>query len=426
MTSTNALQLNTPASASFSVEEILSTLFENGMVDADGVQLIMKKKQKETLLSHHNHKIWEGDDGRWRTFLPDANKPKGRRLVSRGSKEALEEMLCSYYASADADTKKDSLSLKDIYDEWIEYKSLHVVSSTVIRIGKDWNKYYVDSEIASKPISSITKLELDTWIHQMIREHKMTKHKYGNFSLIIRQMMDYAVDRGIISANPLLNIRIDKKRVLTPEHKKADHTQVFTREEKALMIKHARAAFDRHENYVQQLVPLAVEFMFYTGLRVSEVSAIRYEDLDGITLKVRRILRYPAGEVIDSTKGTFGDRDVLLIPAALDVIEKVTERRKALGLGTDGYIFCPNDRPLNTYTSIQKTFTKYCRELGIENKSAHKARKTTVSSMIDSGININTVRQFVGHMDEKTTLNNYCYDRSTDPEKYAQVISALS
>ena len=84
-----ALQQNTLssmlASASYSDSEILSVLFENGIVNPDGVRDIMNKKRTEKLLSYHNHKIWKGDDGRWRTFLPDPDKPKGRKLISRSS-----------------------------------------------------------------------------------------------------------------------------------------------------------------------------------------------------------------------------------------------------------------------------------------------------------------------------------------------------
>jgi len=45
---------------------------------------------------------------------------------------------------------------------------------------------------------------------------------------------------------------------------------------------------------------------------------------------------------------------------------------------------------------------------------------------LDSGINLNTVRQIAGHMDEKTTLNNYCYGRSDEQEKLDQMARALS
>ena len=56
----------------------------------------------------------------------------------------------------------------------------------------------------------------------------------------------------------------------------------------------------------------------------------------------------------------------------------------------------------------------------IKYRSVHKIRKTVCSTLIDSGININTVREIMGHSDEETTLRNYTLD--TDKA----VIKALS
>jgi len=37
--------------------------------------------------------------------------------------------------------------------------------------------------------------------------------------------------------------------------------------------------------------------------------------------------------------------------------------------------------------------------------------------MFDCGININTIREQAGHEDEKTSLNNYCFDQNDDDVK---------
>ena len=44
----------------------------------------------------------------------------------------------------------------------------------------------------------------------------------------------------------------------------------------------------------------------------------------------------------------------------------------------------------------------------------------------DGNVNINSVREMVGHCDERTTFANYCYDRSTDKEKVKKKEAALS
>ena len=58
-------------------------------------------------------------------------------------------------------------------------------------------------------------------------------------------------------------------------------------------------------------------------------------------------------------------------------------------------------------------------------KSFHKVRKTYISALIDSGININEIRKAVGHTDERTTFSNYCYNRVGKQETTALFENAL-
>ena len=51
--------------------------------------------------------------------------------------------------------------------------------------------------------------------------------------------------------------------------------------------------------------------------------------------------------------------------------------------------------------------------------------KTFISSLIDAGININTIRSYVGHADERTTYGSYCFDRTPDTEKKMLLERAL-
>jgi integrase len=90
----------------------------------------------------------------------------------------------------------------------------------------------------------------------------------------------------------------------------------------------------------------------------------------------------------------------------------------------DGYIFSINDNPLS-YFSVTDLYEKYCAKLGIEKKTSHKARKTYISALLDGDININSVREMVGHRDESTTYSNYYYDRNTDAEKVRLIEEAL-
>jgi integrase len=143
-------------------------------------------------------------------------------------------------------------------------------------------------------------------------------------------------------------------------------------------------------------------------------------------MTVNRLVRFPTGEIVEHTKGTYGSRTIPLIPLAAEVIEEIKTHRQEKGLELKGFIFCPNDKPISTYNAIEKAIKKYCRDLGIDERSPHKERKTFTSTLISNGVSINTTRQLAGHVDERTTLNNYCFDRSEDDEKLTQITYALS
>ena len=136
----------------FTPEETLAFLENNGIIDLRDVEDNMRKARKEKILKEHPYKIYQGKDGRWRTYLPDDSKSEGRRLIVKTKLEELETLLCQHYESIRADKFKDVCTLENLYPAWIEYKSVHVCETTVIRIKKDWRKYYENAAIVKKPI----------------------------------------------------------------------------------------------------------------------------------------------------------------------------------------------------------------------------------------------------------------------------------
>lgn len=407
-----------------SPEEILSFIKSTGNIDLDGVTKEMKKARKEQIVKqYHPYSITESKDGSFRTWIKDDTRPEKRKQIVRTKRENLINYLANHYSQINNLDELSKITMRTLFDEWIEYKALHVVRTTTERIRRDWKRYYSDSSIIDIPIRQITKLTIDEWIHSVIKNMELNRHQYSNCSLIIRQELDFAVDRGIIESNPFLAVKVDTRRVLKAEYKKPDQTQVFTEKELQDLFKVAWEDFHNKNHPVHQLVPLAVMFMFHTGVRIGEICGIRYDDISDKSLTIKRMVRNN-GEVVNNTKGTYGERTIPLNGFALSLIETAKQRQNEADVNADGYVFSMRDTPV-LYSSVSKAFYAYCKKIGINPKSSHKARKTFVSTLIDANINVNTVRQLVGHVDERTTLNSYCYDRSTDAEKRIQIEKAL-
>lgn len=71
-----------------------------------------------------------------------------------------------------------------------------------------------------------------------------------------------------------------------------------------------------------------------------------------------------------------------------------------------------NENGRVTAPSLNKRIRRYCRKIEISEKGLHKIRKTYISTLIDAeDININYIREQVGHADERTTYGCYAFNR---------------
>ena len=413
-------QLNT---SEYTANQLMQYLMTSSYIDINSVAKDMKQKEKDAILKQHATPITQGSDGRWRTRVKENGK---RKQIVKSTREKVEEALVDFYKSAIASNNK-VVTLADLFSEWIAYKELHGSAPTYIkRLKKDWKNHYQGTSIIDKPITEINKFMCDIWAHELIKKVKGSKKQYYNISHILRGLLDYAEEKELISSNPFRKVKINGKMVFTPQRKPSSETQVFTYDELEKLKDTAWDDFKNGHNTVQKLAPLAVLFQLQSGLRIGELCVVKYEDLINDTeIYIHRMYRYEDKEVVDYVKGRNAGRTVILTTEARHLIETARKYQQENNMNDNGYIFSINDEPLSYY-AIRKLYARYCDAIGTINKSSHKARKTYISSLIDGGVNINTVRELVGHADEKTTLKSYCFDRSNQSDRAKLIENALN
>ena len=409
----------------YSADDILSTIYEEGILNEDGVRLIMRKKHLQFVLSHHEHKIWQSADGRWKTYITDEESGK-RKQISRESREELENFLYDKYLAEDEELAKKRATMESLYDDWAEYKSLFVSESTIKRDRNTWKALYKDAPIVKKPLVSVTKTELERWLLSVIRSKNMNSHQFNNFISVIRQLMAYAEEIGIIDSNPVEKIRIQKKRILKPEIKGPTITQVFMEDERQLLIKYAMEQYNKHRDTVQIFTSLAIAFLLYVPLRRGELVALRFDDLDGNRLILTDSYSHDMKCLKGRLKDIEGWRTMDVVPPALEIIKRIRQERIRLGMPTDGCIFTVNEKYGSLYSALGKSINKYCDEIGIPRRSLHKTRKTCASKMHADGVNDLIIQAQLGHKDLRTTFNSYCYDVTTDAERYRAISASLA
>lgn len=397
---------------------------EDGTIDKNGVIQEIMKQRKETLLTEqHKHDIWYAETEKcWRTYVTDDSKPKHRRKIERKTKEALIDYLLAFYAE-----QPPTLTLKGIYEEWLSDKEKSgVKGSTMKKTRSSWNRFYKSSTIVSLPLADLDEDILRQWAISNIKEFTMTKHMFGDFSAILRQMLDYAVKKKYIESNEYEKVKIKRNQLYISE-RKSDGEMIFFEDEQIVFEEYLWDTYYKERHSTQLFIPLAINFDFYEGPRDCELAVLRWGDIDNGKMHIQRMVDSYSGEIVNQTKGG-KPRTVPLHTEAIKILETIKKKRieKGLPISPSDYIFCPNDSPIATYKAIEKYMPKYCREIGLTERNIHSCRRTWISTLIDANVNIHTVAEWAGHESIQTTLKCYVYNRKRENVRFAEYNDALS
>ena len=417
--------------------EILQYIIKNNIIQMSDVQEAMIMDRQKQVLKRHPYKISKLKDGRVSTYVADETKKEKRRKIVKKNEEELLKELCQYYDSC-TQKRIDSTSILDLYSEWLKYKENQSNrSSYIYRLDKDWMKFYFEEELSQDiikiPVVQLKKIELENWAYSVCKKHKMTKKCYYNMSHIMRSILDYAEELELIKENPFRKVKI-KTSFFRKTPKKKSETQVFTKDEERLLIKEAYKAYSEEEDNVLYLM---VPMFFYSGMRLGELSALEWQDVHEDYLFVHQIYgreeerdengnwKTSTFRIIDMLKQNAPFREVLITPDVTKVLRKIKAYYWKQGILNPKFVFLDKNRNHPHPSNVDHIFYRLCDRCNILRRSPHKSRKTYISTLIDGGLNLDFIREQVGHEDERTTLQNYCFNRATQDETKEKLVKVL-
>ncbi|QLG93312.1 tyrosine-type recombinase/integrase [Pseudomonas yamanorum] len=159
----------------------------------------------------------------------------------------------------------------------------------------------------------------------------------------------------------------------------------------------------QHEHWPSTIYAAFFEFVFFTGMRLSEALAMRWDSVD-VEKRTAHVCRGIAlGKVVERTK-TGSDRFVLLNARALHALEfarEYAERRKK-GKGKvleTPFIFPPskNAEYVKQTSDLHKQWIPVLKALNIRRRPPYNCRHTYATICIMSGMNPAFISQQLGH-----------------------------
>lgn len=233
---------------------------------------------------------------------------------------------------------------------------------------------------------------------------KLSPKTIRHYYQCLDAMLGKAVQWEYLDRNPL--DKVNPPKVRKPRVKSLDDAQ-------AVELLRCLALDDRMS------FRCAVLLALLCGLRLSEVGALRLEDVDWEhgTINVSRALNYtPAlGNYIDGTKSEAGER-VVTLPAGMMALLYETRKyhqEMAQLLGDrwrgEGRIVCNWDGTPMHHDTPSKQFRKFADAHGFEGVRFHDLRHTHASILLANNIDAVAVASRIGHSDASTTLRVYAH-----------------
>lgn len=374
----------------------------------------MEAMKREELLKQHPYEIWQSKDGKWYTYLPAQGG--GRVLKKRKSKKDLENILIDYYKN------NQEVLLEDLFQEWTSQKLEYgeIQKQTFDRYTTDFHRFFDHSDITNKDMRKITEDDLELFIRETIRKQNLSNKAYGGLRLLIIGIFKYAKKRKYteISITQFMG-DLDLPKKCFSKRAVKDEESVFT-----------DAEVEKISAYIREnisLINYGILLAFQTGVRVGELCTLKYSDIKGNKLCIRRTeVRYRGEdgryvfEVRESPKTEAGNRDIILNSDAQRTLKEI---RKLNPFGE--YMFM-NDGNRIKEKAFSVKIVKICRYVGIKERSMHKARKTYATKLINGGVDESLVVRQMGHTSIDCTKNHYYFNNKSDEDAAKQIENAIS
>lgn len=300
--------------------------------------------------------------------------------------------------------------LSDLINEWLySYHKDNVKQQTFLRYSCALKNYILPDSISQRKIKKINARDIQEFINRKKKQKSRMTGNYlsaNNVNIIItvlRAAFTYAVDFGLLKDNPCEKI----KRLSNKNQKKV---VAFTVQEQ-LKIERYIKSLDNPEYF-------GISLCLYTGIRIGELFALEWDDIDfenGI-MHINKTIYITKSEKGDwyyevnvpKTKSSIRD-----IPLPDYILEDLLELKKS---SQSKNVISRNDGSFMTPQLLRGRFVDLTKKVGVRTLNFHALRHTFATRALESGMDIKTLADVMGHANAGITLNIYTHSM-TDHKK---------
>lgn len=270
-------------------------------------------------------------------------------------------------------TRPDRYTIGEALKNWLQRNQVKLQPSTL----QDYNSaiyHHLIPTFGELTIAELTASKVKEWLSELPCSNK----RKSNILTPLRQMFEELYHDEVIDKNPLTRVKNLPAGTREPEP--------FTQEEIARIL-----------NELTGQARNLIQFAFYSGLRTSELIALRWQDVE---LEQNRIFvkRAHVRGQLKETKTKSGKREVMLQSQAKEVL---LDQLNFTGKLNETVFHDPHtNKPWKNDQPIRKNvWIPALEKAGIKYRNPYQTRHTFASMLLSRGENPLWVAQQMGHKD---------------------------
>jgi integrase len=254
------------------------------------------------------------------------------------------------------------------------------------------------------PLSEINAFAVERWRSHRLKQENRRPATVNRDLVCLKAALSKAVEWNLIEHHPLAKVklakvdRIGSLRFLSAAEEARLRKALEARDEKRRQARERANAWRRERGhrlwpalgtYTDVLTPL-VFVALETGLRFGELAGLRWSDVD---VDRAMLTVQAAGTKTGTTR---------YVPLNSEAV-KVLKAWKPKNTEPDAFVF-PGRKAGTRLTDVKTAWAEVLPPAKIRHFRFHDLRHTFASKLVQAGVDLNAVRELLGHADIKMTL----------------------